>query len=65
MLFGKSYSTKSLTIAIDAMRVIDSEITHDFIDHGPEKIPKDHEWQLSGLGSMFDERKESRETGCI
>ena len=57
MLFGKSYSSKSMTLATNAMRAIDQEITFDFMDHAPEGIPKDHEWQMSGFGSIFDRKR--------
>ena len=57
MFFGKSYSSKSLTLATNAMRIIDQEITFDFMDYAPDGIPKDHEWQMSGLGSIFDRKR--------
>ncbi len=60
MFFGKSYSSKSLTLATNAMRVIDQEITFDLMDNAPEEIPKDHEWQMKGLGSIFDGKRKRR-----
>ena len=58
MFFSKSYSTKSLTLPSNAMRVIDQEINFDFAEHAPSDIPKDHEWQMKGFASIFDsERK--------
>ena len=53
-MFGKSYSTSSLTLATDAIRIVDENITFDFMDYGPSEIPKDHEWQINGIKSMFD-----------
>ena len=60
MFFGKSYSSKSLTLATNAMGIIDQEITLDFMDNAPEEIPKDHEWQMSGLGSIFDSKRKKK-----
>ena len=57
MFFGKSYSSKSLTDATNAIRVIDQEITLDFMDNAPKEIPKDHEWQMKGLHSIFDRKR--------
>ena len=57
-MFGKSYSDKALTLAINAMRIVDENINFDFMDHRPTSIPDDHEWQIHGLKAMFDgERK--------
>ena len=60
MLFGKRYSSKSLTLATNAMSTIDQEITFDFMDHAQNEIPKDHEWQITGLGSMFDSNRKMK-----
>lgn len=56
-MFGKSYSSKAFTLATNAMSKIDDEINYDFMDHAPEGIPKNHEWQMEGLSSIFDRKR--------
>lgn len=59
-MFGKSYSTSALTLATDAIRIVDENITFDFMDYGPSEIPKDHEWQINGIKSMFDSTRQKK-----
>ena len=37
---GKSYSTKSLTLATNAMQLIDAKITQNLHEYGPKEMTK-------------------------
>lgn len=55
---GKSYSTKALTLATNAMQLIDANITQDLHEYGPKEIPQDKEWQIFKFSQIFNrERK--------
>ena len=57
-MFGKSYSSSALTLATNAVRVIDEKLTFDLQQHKPSEIPPDSEWQISGFFSIFNKKRE-------
>ena len=56
-MFRKTYSSSALTLASNAVRVIDEKINFDLDQHRPNEIPADSEWQISGFFSMFNKKR--------
>jgi hypothetical protein len=52
-MFGPSYSNKSMILTVNILKELDERIEEDFDNYPPEGIPRDHEWQMSGLGELF------------
>jgi hypothetical protein len=42
-MFGPSYSSKSMLLAVTSLRELESRIEDDFKNYPPMDIPKDHE----------------------
>ena len=52
-LFGPSYSSKSLILTVNILKELDERIEEDFENYPPKGIPKNNEWQMSGMGDLF------------
>ena len=52
-MFGPSYSSKSMILTVNILKELDERIEEDFDKFPPAGIPRDHEWQMLGLGDIF------------
>jgi len=46
-----------MTLAVNILKELEERIEEDFDNYPPAGIPRDHEWQMSGLGDLFLIRK--------
>jgi hypothetical protein len=42
-----------MILTVNILKELDEKIEEDFDNYPPKGIPRDHEWQMSGLGELF------------
>ena len=59
-MFGPSYTNKAMLLTVNSLKELDDRIEEEFESYPPSDIPKNKEWQRSGLGDFFFNSKKKQ-----